>query len=462
MIVLGWVACTTPASRSVLDRQTVATPPEPPAAENVLVVIMDDVGTDQLALYGVQPDQAPTPNLDALAARSLRFDNAYVYPTCSPTRAALLTGRTPTRYGILKNLLTHTEQTDLPLAEVTLPEVLRDHAEGWSTALIGKWHLSSALHPGAAYSPLDQGFDHFVGTHENLGAGLDRPGGYFSWERNDDGRLDWVHGYVTTTEVDDALAFVESRPEPWFVVLSFNAAHIPLASPPPELISSPPLPADADCDGVDEPWCYRRTLEALDTEIGRLLASLGDRLDRTTLVVLGDNGSPEDVVLPPFLPGRAKGAVFDLGVRVPFLVSGPRVAAPGAVDAFVTAEDLLPSVAEIAGVDLAEVVDEAGRPVELDGESFLPLLADPSLPGRDLVFSFGGQPNGPPPLVERLEMVRDHGWKLTRVDQQARLFRYVPGALDEGEPLATPFDPEETAAFVRLQAALDARIAEVW
>jgi hypothetical protein len=138
---------------------------------------------------------------------------------------------------------------------------------------------------------------------------------------------------------------------------------------------------------------YRAMIEAVDTEIGRLLTGIGPSLDQTSVIFLGDNGTPSNVVLPPLDPEHSKGRLYEGGIRVPMIVSGPRVVTPGVSAALVNATDLFATVAEIAGVD-PQTVLPAGT--ALDSVSFAPYLGDPALPSiRQTNFSEVFLPNGP-------------------------------------------------------------------
>ena len=340
---------------------------------NVLVVVLDDVGTDQVRAYGEHPAAPPTPTLDALAARGLRFRNAYAHPSCSPTRAALLTGRHAIRTGAGAN---YTVSGDRALSpdEVTLAEVLG--GAGYTTAAVGKWHLAGLLSADALLHPLVQGFDTHRGTAGNLtdavdgGVGL----GYTRWERVVDGQVALTRCYATTAAVDDALDIVAHSPEPWFVWLGLHAAHSPWHVPPRHLLSDPVR----DDDPV--PVRYNAAVTAADHELGRLLDGLGpERLARTLVVAVGDNGAPPDAALWPRLRHQVKLSLYEGGIHVPWIVAGPGVV-PGVSDALVQAEDLLPTVAELAGAPIDALA--------LDGISVASVLADPAAPGPTLLLPY--------------------------------------------------------------------------
>jgi arylsulfatase A-like enzyme len=367
-----------------------AAPGDPPQPQNVLLLIADDLGVEILSSYGPQPDQPPTPVLDQLAAEGVRFSSCWASPLCTPTRAAVQTGRYPMRTG-LGDVVSGTIDSDLgpfglQLAEVTLPELLEAGGGAWQTACIGKWHLASA-DVGGPLAPNDAGYGHFAGTLGNL----QPPESYWSWERIVDGNAAQETGYATSVQVDDALAFISQATGPWFCSVNFSAPHVPFHAPPQELHTQD-LSAAGDPNLNSRPY-YKAMVEALDTEIGRLLAGLGAAADSTLVIFLADNGTPTKAA-PPVLPAlKAKGSMFEGGVRVPLIVRGPSVASRGSVcDALVDVTDIFATVAAVAAIDPATVLPPG---TAMDGVSLLPYLEDPLMPSqKSHVFTELYKPNG--------------------------------------------------------------------
>lgn len=349
--------------------------------ENLVVLLLDDIGLDKTSTYGLHPQAPLTPTMDALSAEGMRFDRAYAAPTCSPTRASLLTGRHPSRHGIGRWIDPKEEDTTLADDEVTIAELLQD--AGYATAAVGKWHLSSFDGHGAAFDPQRQGFDRFLGILGNpnmamMGDGT--PRGYAHWEQVVDGQRSFEDGYLTTRQVDDALLMAATLPEPWFLYVAFSAAHSPWDPPPSEL---------AQVQGGGTAASYAAVVRALDAELGRFLDGLGDKRDRTMIVTMGDNGTPHEVVLPPWDPVASKDTVSEGGVRVPMWVTGPHVAAPGTTSsALVHVVDVFATLADVAGIDLA------AEDLEVDGRSWLPGLRSADEPGRRCVYVERFTPNG--------------------------------------------------------------------
>jgi arylsulfatase A-like enzyme len=373
----------------------------PSAQGNVLVIVADDVGVDNIGAYGEGNDLPPTPNVDALAARGVLFRHVWSNPLCSPTRATIQTGRYSfrTRVGHVPPF-----GPALPVDELTLPEVLdRFPALGVRHAAFGKWHLGPFS--GGFDNPNRHGWSHYAG---NVGGSL---ASYYVWPKTVDGVTASVVRWAPSENVDDALAWISRQKGPWLCWLAFNAAHAPFHSPPPELHTQTLPTSLAALLFAPRPF-YRAMVEAMDAEIGRLLASLApDVLAATTVVFVGDNGTPSAVVAPPLDPLKSKATLYEGGVRVPLIVSGPTVARPGSrCDALVGTVDLFATVAELAGVDLARSVPSGYR---CDSLSLVPYLRKPDRPSeRAFVFAEIFQPHataGPYSVEGRA--VRDERFK---------------------------------------------------
>ena len=408
------------------------------AQENVLIVLADDVGVDQLGCYAEGSDLPATPTIDALASQGVLFRNAWSTPMCSPARASILTGRYGFRTGIGNNVDT---ATGLPLSEWTLPEVLDHSSFGYAHALIGKWHLGSNAAFGGLDAPNVAGWSHFAGALGNLDLGQS----YDRWLEVVDGAEAWRTDYPTTVTVDRAFAWLATAPQPWLCVVSFNAPHAPFHAPPPAL-AGPHLP-DGEARAMARPY-YRAMLEALDTELGRLLAGLAPQLGNTTVVFAGDNGSPSSVTVPPFDRLKAKLTPYEGGVNVPLIVTGPQVSQPGReVAHLVHLVDLFATVARIAAVDLPSRFPALVH----DSVDLLPYLRIPGQGAvREHVYSEAFRPLGSGPYSEHVRTVRDARFKLVR--------RIVPTEVDELYDLSLdPFEQHDLLAHPPLPGqAIDA------
>ena len=346
-------------------------------APNILLIIGDDMGVEALAAYGLGDDPPETAALDDLARDGVRFDNFWAQPVCSPTRATVITGRYGFRTGIGRPVgggplpeppakpagapaesngapnAASAEDRALPrphllLSEYTLPRALKEHSiSDYDTAAFGKWHLAMPEN-GWTDHPNTVGFDHFAGL---MGGG---PESYFAWNKVINGEVSGVVGYTPTDKVDDALAWLDDRDgDPWLLWLAFNLGHTPLHLPPGDSWQSDYSEHDAG-SVPEEHWTayFNAMVEAMDTEIERLLDSLDPAVrDNTYVIFMGDNGTYDPVVGAPFRRGRAKGTIYEGGVNVPLIVSGPGVPRGSVSEALVNSTDLFATILEMAGVN---------------------------------------------------------------------------------------------------------------
>ena len=426
------------------------------AGGNVLLCLLDEVGVDELSTYGEHPNAPATPTLDALAAGGVLFRNAYAYPICSPTRAAILTGRHGFRTGINNNVQFPKNGWALALDEVTLPELLALGTGGaYSSAIVGKWHLASQA-VGGVLHPFLQGFQHHRGVQTNFSP----PEDYFNWTK-------WVAGvpststtYATTDHVDDALDLATTLPQPWFVMLSTTAAHTPFHAPP-QALHTYTLSGDPGLTPVEH---FDAAVQALDTELGRLLASIpADVLANTTVLVMGDNGAPGLAVSPPSIPSQSKGTLFEGAINVPLIAWGRGVPAAGEeCGALVSATDLFATVADLAGFDAAQAMPP-NRP--LDSVSLVPYFEDPHrAPLYQYVYAEKVKPTGAIPTQHVFgqsspytygRMIRDERWKLIVRQGNNDHFYDLQGLAFEGPNLLEgPLTPEQAKALARLRKAM--------
>lgn len=340
------------------------------ASRNVLLLIGDDIGIDAAEFYptpdrrATTPPAPPTPNLSRLARNGVLFRSAWANPLCVPTRATILTGRYGFRTGIGTNH--STENTNLPqlaLGEFILPEAFKTRPDlGYVLAHVGKWHVSRGTNDPNRY-----GWPYFAGP-DTWRSGLPS---YFSWTK-------WVNStsnrsttYATTDQVNEALGVIrraKGQGKPYFLEVAFNAGHEPFHKPPNALHSKDGLPRYMS--GMDRRPYYEAMVEALDTEIGRLLD--GVDLATTTVIYISDNGTSADVIAAPNSGSKAKGTVYQGGIRVPLLVAGAGVVSPGrTATGLVNTVDLFPSILELAGINPETAVPSG---VKIDGVSLVPHL----------------------------------------------------------------------------------------
>lgn len=336
------------------------------AGPNIVMVMTDDQGYGDLSLHG--NPWIKTPNMDRIANEGAQFDRFFVQPSCAPTRAALLSGRYPTRTGVTGVTRGYEFMRG---EEVTIAELLRD--AGYATGCFGKWHNGGNW----PYHPNAQGFDEFVGFcggHWN---------DYFDpiLERN--GTSFQAHGFIADIITDYAIEFIEREHEaderPFFCYVPYNTPHTPAS-----------VPVDtwrqwAGRTDVEDPFdrAMYALVENVDDNMGRLLAKLEELeiLDDTVFIFLTDNG-PNGSRFNGGMLGQ-KATVHEGGVRVPLFVRWPeRIQAGMVVKPNVAHIDLLPTLSRIAGIENLE-----GKTLPLDGMDVTPLLYgqdDFEMPERNL------------------------------------------------------------------------------
>jgi len=367
------------------------------AGQNVLLIIADDYGADAMGLYS-PAETAPTPTLDALAAGGVRFTNCWANPVCSPTRACILTGRHGFRTGV------GFPDDAIDLNEFTIADAMS--TAGYATACIGKWHLSDETN-GGEDNPNLMGFDYYSGK---TGGSV---GDYFAWSKTVNGVTEDVSNYATSENVDDAIAWIANQgAAPWFLWLAFNAAHTPYHLPPTDLHSYGDLPNTREDIASNPVPYFHAMIEAMDTEINRLLSSMAPEvIANTTVIFIGDNGTAGEV--SPQVVRSAKGSLYEGGVWVPCIVSGPAVEGPvnRTHDALIHVVDIFDTIIEIAGVDPATARPEG---TQIDSLSFAPYLADPDLPNIH-TYSFAERfsQNG---MAADGKTIRNESYKLIRFD----------------------------------------------
>lgn len=343
----------------------------PGSRPNVVLLLADDVGYSDLGCYG--GTTISTPSLDKLASQGVRFTSCYAgAPNCSPSRAALLTGRIPARTGIYTYINTSTLSIDpqyLPDTEITIAEIL--HNNGYATCYVGKWHLNRDLTDPALPQPDDHGFDFSFGTENTADPTHENPENFV---RNGE-RLGPLSGYACQLVVDEAISWLEGRgraENPFFLYVSFNEGHNPYGAPSELIAKYYPSAGRASEDDIKRAG-YCACVENMDNAIGRLLAYLEKKsLSENTLILfLSDNGSlfPESNGL---LRGK-KSHIWEGGIRVPGLMRWESHIKPGLIsDEPVAMVDLLPTLCAATGCS-----PPADR--TLDGTNILPLFRGESL-----------------------------------------------------------------------------------
>ena len=405
---------------------------------NVIHIVADDLGWKDLGFQGATDIR--TPKLDRLAREGARFEQFYVQPMCTPSRAALLTGRYPMRYGLQTLVIPSKGTYGLSTDEYLLPQVLAD--AGYQTAIIGKWHLG---HADRRYWPRQRGFDYAYGavlgeidyfTHDAHGV--------TDWQRDNEPVKE--EGYVTTLLGDDAVRFVEKQQDkekPFFLYLAFTAPHAPYQAPDEYVERFREIPDKTR-------RVYAAMISSLDDQVGRVV----EALDRTgqrgnTLIFFhSDNGGTRDARLTgegkvesiPCDNGPLRGGKGDLyegGTRVPAFANWPGHITPGTViKTPVHVVDILPTLAALGGastdkcqpldgIDISSALLGKGQPARTEvvyniepfraaiREGDWKLVWRTLLPAKAELFNIAEDPN------ESRDLAASHPEKVTEL--QARI-----------------------------------------
>lgn len=395
---------------------------------NIVILLADDLGYGELGCQG--NTQILTPHIDSIAEQGVRFTQGYVTgPNCSPSRAGLLTGKIPTRFGYEFNPIgprNEDPQIGLPASEVTLAEVL--HARGYTTGMVGKWHLGGT----AAYHPLRHGFDEFFGfTHEGHyfvpppytgvttmlrrktlpGGGQGRWAGsnliYSTHMGHDEPAYDANNpllrqsqpiderSYLTDAFTREAVNFIDRHHDkPFFLYVAYNAVHSPLQGKQ-ELMDRL-----GDIDDIQR-RIFAAMLVALDDSVGKILSQIDDsQIERQTWVIfLSDNGGPTRELTSSNLPLRGeKGSMYEGGLRVPFMMKWPGTLPEGSLYQHpVSSTDLMATAAALTGAAVEHAID---------GRDLFPYLtgAQEGAPHDEFYWRQGGR-----------SALRSDDWKLVRL-----------------------------------------------
>ncbi|MDQ4213381.1 sulfatase-like hydrolase/transferase [Microbacterium sp. ASV81] len=417
---------------------------------NVVVIYADDLGYGDVGCFG--SDDIRTPHLDRLAARGVRMTNWYSNsPVCSPSRAALLTGRHPVHAGVQEILGGKRGTPGLP-AQPTLASRLQE--EGYRTGIFGKWHLGV----GEGYRPLDRGFERHFGF---LAGCVDYYSHIFYWGQGlnpvhdlwDDEREVYDNGrYLTEVLTDKAVAFIaDNAADPFFCYVPFNAPHYPMHAPAEYVDRFPELP--------DDRRIMAAMISAMDDGVGRILDALEEAgiADDTIVFFSSDNGpstesrnwlNGEEIDYQGGSTGGLrgnKGSLFDGGIRVPAIIAWPSALPQGAEWSEPGAMmDLLPTVLEAAGAPAA---------ADADGTSVLAALRElePLPEERTLFWEYG------PQLA-----ARRGPWKLTLSAREHLGGRFQLGSAMLANLDEDPAEAEDLSAqHPEIAAALRAEV-EAW
>ena len=400
-----------------------------PEYPNVLLVVADDLGWRQMGCYG--SDYYQTPHLDSFAKSGVKFTNAYAAaPVCSPTRAALFTGKNPGRLHITnfipepgiadefsdQKLQIPEWQKYLPLEEITLAEVL--HKSKYRTALFGKWHLSASKYGNMSlpFNPDKQGFDE---TFLTFKPSRNMP--LSPWQKPE------LDAHSTDTITNRAIEFIRKKDNhPFFVVVSYDAVHNPLME------KEETIKRYRESEGNGKPEdnpVLAAMIERLDLAFGRLINSLtaNEILGNTIVIFISDNGGLENDASQSPLK-RGKGWLYEGGIRVPMMVAWNNKVDQGQVCSVpVITEDIFPTILELAGIKY---------PIKnMDGTSIVPLLrGGKPLKRRTLFWNFPHYHYGPPSAAVRKDNMKLIEWyEKSLSGEQKTAFELYDLETDPGE-----------------------------
>jgi len=416
---------------------------------NVVLILIDDLGWKDPGCYGSHYYR--TPHIDQLARDGMRFTDGYAAcNVCSPTRAAVLTGKYPARLLLTQwlpsgrwNRTRHRKRegrylSNLPLEEITIAEAMRE--AGYRTAFMGKWHLGTETY----YYPQHQGFDINI-----AGRDYGAPGSYFfpftgSWKIPTTGQtlhkatpLAGQNGdYLVDRLAEEAEQFIRASADtPFFLMLSHYAVHAPLQGKPDKTARYENIPKRRR----QGPPAYAAMVESVDDSVGRVMRTLQElRLDQQTLVIFtSDNGGFSKAT--DNAPLRAsKGSNYEGGLRVPVIIKWPGRTTPGSVSSEpVISMDFYPTILAVTGQPL--------RPHQhLDGKNLVPLLEGSDDFDRDAIFwhypHYNQHPQSFPSAV-----VRAGPWKLIEALETGTLSLFnLADDLSETRDLSTT-EPARTA-----------------
>ena len=379
------------------------------------------MGIDAIEGFGLNTNAPTTPNLQAMQDNGIRYMNTWATPVCSPTRAAIMSGK----HGI--NTGAQSVPSHLDLAHESIFNYIHNNSDTtYATGVFGKWHISD---PPDSDHPHQHGVDHFEGV---LGGGV---GDYYSWMKRTNGVGSQVNEYITTHLTNAAIDWVADQDQPWFLWMSHVAPHTPFHVPPDSLytIGNP----------TNNRRMYLAAIEALDHEIGRLIGSLDSAtLENTIIVFIGDNGTPGQVV-QHYPNGHSKGSLYEGGLRVPMIISGKGVERMGEEEhGLAQVTDLYATLIELTSNDLPGGIHNS--------YSLRHSFSCEDAIHREYVYSDVLR-NG-----EQQWAIRNNTYKLIEGDMGTKEFYRVDTNIEELDNLINSLSPDEEAILAQMEAEANA------
>ena len=298
------------------------------------------MGIDSTPGFGINEDLPVTPTLDSFREKGLSFTNCWAAPQCSPTRAAIMSGKFGIKTGVMRPpLILETSHTSL------FTKIKEQSITDYSMGLIGKWHIGGSSTSNYSH-PKDSGVPYYEGVFTS------QVPDYYSWTKvNSDGVEEQVDEYATTHLTNNAISWIENQTKPWFLWLAHVAPHKPFQTPPEGTYTTTPS---------NNRTTYLSMIENLDYEINRLISSMNaETLENTVIIFIGDNGTPGQA--NNYWPsGHAKASIYEGGIRVPLIIAGKSIERINEVEtSLVQATDLHATILELAGVPLLGGTDNS-------------------------------------------------------------------------------------------------------
>ncbi|AFM04259.1 arylsulfatase A family protein [Bernardetia litoralis DSM 6794] len=309
---------------------------------NILFIIADDMGKDATNGFSEGIIKPNTPTIDNIKNTGLSFSNFWVAPTCSPTRAATITGKYGYQTGVkwAGDVLSN--------SETVLQKYINDQTNNqYATAVIGKWHLAGS---NTTFNPENFGIDYYAGMMSGTAQS------YYNWDYTENGTTTTETEYITEKFTNLAIDWVNQQDKPWFLWLAYTAPHTPFHAPPTEMHSQGNLPPYTNSSNPI-PY-YMAAIETMDYQIDRLLSELSEEEKANTIIIfIGDNGTPNQVAQTPYSSRTTKGTLYEGGINCPLFVTGKGVSRTGTDTNLINTTDLFATIAQIAGSNTSEIND---------------------------------------------------------------------------------------------------------
>jgi len=336
---------------------------------NILLIIADDIGLDSSLGYDIGSIKPKMKNIQNLINNGITFNNVWASSLCTPTRSNIITGK----YASKTNTLN--VGSELSTNEISLQKYINTKSPSkYETAVIGKWHLSNK-----ETHPKNMGVGYYAGL---LSGGVRD---YSRWKLTQDEKTSFSKEYITTKFTDLAINWVSSKKNPWFLWLAYTSAHTPFHLPPKNLHSQNLEGGVIDIEENPRKY-YMTMIEAMDSEIGRLISSIPKKdLENTIIIFIGDNGTPNEV-RQGYGDKKVKGTIYEGGIHIPMIISGAKVSRKNEKEnALINITDLYSTIAKLSGIDV-ETINNS--------QSFFKLLNDKNAKTRKYIYAESSKKSG--------------------------------------------------------------------